>query len=328
MKSAMFLSLLGFAAGGSLKLAFKDCGAAHGKSTGLTPDTVPLGQKTALIGSGNIDEGVSGGTFEIDLKASIISQTFKGDMCASKSFSLPLGTGTITWKGMKCPVAAGSVDVPIDIQLSSFLPGPLQNVQMTIKTAATNNDDVLCMQVNTSPADVLGLPSVAATAGMTCPGSGAWFTHAKTQVTAMVKASCADVSAEIEARASAQKGWVDPHNGGIYSIISHTDTEVQTQRQANPKHSVGGQKYIDKQVFTLVDKDGSCEVSACSESQGTSYKDFSTNYCDIRNLYCGSADGCKPVLHDFSSTQQSVKASSGQSDWSACVVKTEGVTIV
>merc|ERR1711862_985166 len=77
----------------------------------------------------------------------------------------------------------------------------------------------------------------------------------------------------------------------------------------------------DKQTFTLSEKGVACEIAACSESQGSSLKDFSTNYCDIRNLYCGGADGCKAVLHDFTSVQQSVDASSGQSDWSACIVK-------
>merc|ERR1712187_301415 len=77
---------------------------------------------------------------------------------------------------------------------------------------------------------------------------------------------------------------------------------------------------VDKQIFTLTPNVDSCDIAACSESQGTSMKDFSTNYCDSRNLYCGSADGCKPVLHDFTSTQSSVDASSGQSDFSACIV--------
>lgn len=157
---------------------------------------------------------------------------------------------------------------------------------------------------------------------MKCPGSGAWF-HAKTQVTATAKANCADVKAEILARIGAQNGWVDPHNGGIYSVISSSDTEIETKRTTNPKKSFGHQVYTDKQSFTLSEKGDACEIAACSESQGTSLKDFSTNYCDIRNLYCGSADGCKPVLHDFTSDQQTVDASSGQHDWSQCVVKSQ-----
>jgi len=158
-------------------------------------------------------------------------------------------------------------------------------------------------------------------AAMKCPGSGAIFGHAKTQVTATAKASCADVKAEIEARAGAQKGWTDPHNGGIYSVISSTANEVDTKRTTNPKHSPGGITFTDKQTFTLTDNAGTCEIAACSESQGSSLKDFSTNYCDLRNLYCGSADGCTPVVNDFSSTQESVKASSGQSDFTQCIVK-------
>jgi len=152
MKSAMLLAPLALAEGGSLKLAWKDCGAAHGKVTGLSPLSLPLGQTTTVTGTGTVDEAVSGGTFEIDLKASIISQTFKGDLCTAKAFNLPLGTGAITWDGLKCPVASGAVNVPTDVQLSSSLPAPLQNVQMTIKGADTTGADVFCMQINTSPA--------------------------------------------------------------------------------------------------------------------------------------------------------------------------------
>merc|ERR1712232_1015161 len=115
-----------------------DCGASHGKVTGLTPDTLPLGSKTTVTGTGTVDEAVSAGTFEIDLKASIISQTYKGDVCAPKSFSLPLGTGTIAWDGLKCPVAAGAVSVPMDITLGASLPGPLQSVGLKISGADTS----------------------------------------------------------------------------------------------------------------------------------------------------------------------------------------------
>jgi len=163
--------------------------------------------------------------------------------------------------------------------------------------------------------------AIVSTAAMTCPGSGAWLGHAKTQVSVTTKASCADVKAEILARAGAQGGWTDPHNGGIYSVLSSTGTEIETKRTTNPKHAVGGMTYTDKQTFTLTEQVGSCFIEACSESQGSSLKDFSTNYCDIRNLYCGRADGCSPISKDFAFTQTSVTASSGQSDWSACIVK-------
>merc|ERR1711907_841440 len=155
----------------------------------------------------------------------------------------------------------------------------------------------------------------------TCPGSGS-LVRAWMEVTATASASCADVQAEIEARAGGN-GWVDPHNGGIYSVLGSSSGVVNTQRTTNPATSVGGQVYTDKQTFVLTDQDGSCKIEACSESQGTSVGDFSTNYCDIRNLYCGSADGCATVSHDFTSTENSHQGSIGAGhDASACIVKT------
>ena len=57
-------------------------------------------------------------------------------------------------------------------------------------------------------------------------------------------------------------------------------------------------------ILTLsVAGESSCIVAGCSESQGESYLDFDTNYCNLRVLYCGSADGCKPVQHDFATAE-------------------------
>ena len=45
-----------------------------------------------------------------------------------------------------------------------------------------------------------------------------------------------------------------------------------------------------------------------------------TNYCNLRMLYCGSADGCKPVLHDLTAVEASVDPSIGAGkDQSACL---------
>merc|ERR1719424_2243432 len=70
---------------------------------------------------------------------------------------------------------------------------------------------------------------------------------------------------------------------GIFSVFVVIDL-MNTAR----KKSVGGQKYVDKQVFSIIPGDaGSCTILGCSESQSLSVKDFSTNYCDLVNLYCG-----------------------------------------
>ena len=51
--------------GGTLKLTWSDCGDAstHAKVTGLTPDTITLGQMTTVSGTGTLDEAVTGGSF-------------------------------------------------------------------------------------------------------------------------------------------------------------------------------------------------------------------------------------------------------------------------
>jgi hypothetical protein len=156
---------------------------------------------------------------------------------------------------------------------------------------------------------------------MNNPGSPALFGfRAKTEVTASTTSKCQDVKNEIIGRANGDKGWVDPHNGGTYEVLSGEGGIITTQRTANPETSMGGYAYVDKQTFTLA-KDGSgCRIFACSESQGPSGKDFSTNYCNLRNLYCGTADGCQTILKNIVSTENSVTASSGQSDFSDCIV--------
>merc|ERR1739848_937550 len=123
------------------------------------------------------------------------------------------------------------------------------------------------------------------------------------KVTVTAAASCSDVQAEIQSRANGEGGWVDPHNGGIYSVLGTDNGVVQTQRTTNPATSVGGNVYTDKQTFALTTVDGGCQIKGCSESQGGSFSDFSTNYCDLRNLYCGSADGCVSASNDFASQE-------------------------
>merc|ERR1712072_1544804 len=144
----------GFINGGTLKLAYQDCGAAHGKVTGLSPNTLTLGQKTTVTGSGSVDEGVTDGTFEMNIKASILSKTCTGNICQPSTCPLPAGVGSITWKGMKCPLAKGDVTVGTDVILSGALPPWAARATIGIKGKASNGDDLLCMTLSTAPAEV------------------------------------------------------------------------------------------------------------------------------------------------------------------------------
>ena len=48
--------------------------------------------------------------------------------------------------------------------------------------------------------------------------------------------------------------------------------------------------------------------------------DGGTNYCDLKMLYCGSKDGCKPVVHDFTVSDELTQAfQSSNADLKACL---------
>merc|ERR1719478_1238816 len=139
----------------------------------------------------------------------------------------------------------------------------------------------------------------AAFADDQCPGSSAWI-HAR----------CDEVVEEITARVAGTDGWCDPHNKGKYSLTSSSKSKLELQRET------GNGKYTDKQVFTLSGSGTTCSVVACSESQVTSIKDFSTNFCNLHDLYCGSKAGCRVVKNDLEFKEDYTSCS--QNDASQC----------
>lgn len=119
--------------------------------------------------------------------------------------------------------------------------------------------------------------------------------------------SCTEVKNEMLARVDGQyDAWHDPHNNGTYSVISNGDYLELSRTTANLQ-------YTDKMDFTFTDGDNTCTIEGCSESQVTSVADFSTNYCNLRMLYCSSADGCSPVTYDLTADETSVDPSFGAS---------------
>ena len=158
------------------------------------------------------------------------------------------------------------------------------------------------------------LALTAASVGMTCPPTAAWGPACGMKVTTIAGASCSDVLAEMKARVAGQyASWHDPHNNGTYTVQNYGGT-FSTARVT------GNGKYTDKQIFTLTANTNGCTIEACSRSQVTSVLDAGTNYCDLKMLYCGSADGCKPVTHDFKVIPESTSAfSKSNVDLSACL---------
>eukprot|EP00435_Cladocopium_sp_Y103_P065077 s548_g26.t3 len=140
---------------------------------------------------------------------------------------------------------------------------------------------------------------------MRCPGSPAWV-HASMEVEVTARTSCRRVVDEIRARLDPKNGWRDPHNGGPLSLQG---------REPKFNHTM--------MTFSFSGNGATCSIYGCSESQVFSILDFSTNYCNLRNLYCGSEEGCKPVRYDFITEEVKVTPSLGAGeDKSACIVVT------
>ena len=81
--------------------------------------------------------------------------------------------------------------------------------------------------------------------------------------------------------------------------------------------------YTDKFLLTFTANDTGCHVEACSESQGPSFYDFDTNYCNMHVLWCSAAEGCPSVHEDaLTYTEEIVSCHAGlteQHDAAVCI---------
>jgi len=141
--------------GKELALTWNDCGGASAKTkiTGFSPTSISLGQKTKMIGKGDLSEEVTGATFDLTMTGAIGRLLHcSGDASASKTCNLPLGVGHLTFEAMKFPIAPGTVPVDVDIALSSALPTMLAKTKTVAKATAKNGDDLFCMEIDSAAA--------------------------------------------------------------------------------------------------------------------------------------------------------------------------------
>jgi hypothetical protein len=279
-----------------------DCCDASCKSTikKLSPDQVcPSPGPCEGGGSGTLNEQVTAAKLELTLKlgaAKIMDKTV--DACGPIHIGLPLGLGTVDVTALAaCPAAPGDINVDVKIDNKIAIPGVI-HAHSVAKDQDQNT--LLCLDISFTPK----VESKAAVPqAMKCPGSPALI-HAGMEITATAAASCDDVAAEILARIAGQSTgkWHDPHHNGTYSV---DDKKTLAIRRVTGDHKPG--PYTDKQQFTLTDDGSNCKIEGCSESQVFSEADFGTNYCDLKMLYCGKADGCKVVENDFSTSGEKTK---------------------
>merc|ERR1711970_526524 len=133
--------------GKELALTWNDCGGASAKTkiTGFSPTSIALGQKTKMVGKGDLSEEVTGATFDLTMTGAIGRLLHcSGDASASKTCNLPLGTGSLTFDAMTFPLAVGNVPVKVDISLSASVPASLQTTKTTCKATAADGDALFC----------------------------------------------------------------------------------------------------------------------------------------------------------------------------------------
>merc|ERR1711998_60888 len=101
------------ASASQLKLAWNDCGdsSTHTKITSFSPSSITTGQTATMTGTGNLDEDVSGASFDLEMNTLAGKVSCKGDASQSKTCHLPLGVGSLTFNAMSFPIKKDSTTV-------------------------------------------------------------------------------------------------------------------------------------------------------------------------------------------------------------------------
>merc|ERR1711977_316508 len=109
-------------------------------------------------GTGNLDEDVSGATFDLEMTTMAGKVSCKGDASQSKTCSLPLGVGSLTFNAMTFPIETGSISVSVDLSLPAMLPGALAHTETKVTATCTVpgigfTGKLFCMDIKSAPAE-------------------------------------------------------------------------------------------------------------------------------------------------------------------------------
>ena len=116
------------------------------------PTTSYAGFWITLVGSGIVDEDVTGAKFTAKVTAhGAPLASCEGDGTQDTVCKLPLGAGTITVKKVAFPFAKGSrVPISVDVQTSLLIPASLASVDTAVRATDQNGESVICMDVHTA----------------------------------------------------------------------------------------------------------------------------------------------------------------------------------
>lgn len=136
---------------GTLGVTWSDCGAKHATVTNIQPTSLQTGGTTTLMGTGALDEDVTGAKFEATVSALGAKLTScSGDGTSDIQCKLPLGAGTITVKALQFPLKKGQVSIPVEVKTSALIPAALAKVDVHIAATDQNGESVVCLDVHTA----------------------------------------------------------------------------------------------------------------------------------------------------------------------------------
>jgi hypothetical protein len=152
MKRSVASAMASTASATELKLTWSDCGDASTKAkiTSFSPDHLTLGQTTTMVGTGTVSEDVSAATYDLEMDGVIHLLSCKGDASQSKTCSLPLGAGSLSFDAMSFPLKAGQVQVKVDIALSANLPASLASTTTKATATGSKGNKLFCIEIKSS----------------------------------------------------------------------------------------------------------------------------------------------------------------------------------
>jgi len=154
------------------------------------------------------------------------------------------------------------------------------------------------------------------------PDAGAcWMT------VTFASASCSKVTSEIMARVRSGS-WTDPYTEENFtSDYENVQKGVQGADWVTDlawREALEFEDFVDEMRLSFYQQrspGANCIMFGCAMSNNT-IAGASANYCNLHDLYCGEADGCAPLHHDFSGGYTEEGSTLCMPTPSACVTTT------
>jgi hypothetical protein len=120
----------------------------------LTPKTLKRGKNNKMTSTGTLKRTVPGGKFDLTVKMTGFPYSTLGswknkDICKDHEFKLYSGFiygGTLTWKGLKCPIKKGKITTISYMKMAKNIPAGMTSSKTSIR-AKYKRTKLLCSNI-------------------------------------------------------------------------------------------------------------------------------------------------------------------------------------